>query len=163
MTHDEDSQETPVAPSRPTAQREVVKGPVDLEAIARRQREGWRIRSIEWEREGAPSRVLARAEVPYGLRPVEGSLGKELEDDPAEIEVLLEALVGITQDRPLSEIAERLNQRFSYQRNGSPWDQVALFELLPRLIEVSPDLLSSEQWPAFRQQRRAGALHSVAS
>lgn len=142
--------------------REVQHGPFDLDSIAQRQSAGWTIRSIEWVRPGASSRVLAGAEIPYGLRPVEGSLGKELEDDPAEIEVLMEALRGITRDVPLSQIAERLNERFSYQRNGRRWDQVALFELLPRLIEVGPDLLSSEQWAKFRDQRRDGELSRLA-
>ena len=50
--------------------RETLEDGVDLDALERKQQEGWRAVAIEWEREshGRPELVREREEIPYGAR-----------------------------------------------------------------------------------------------
>jgi hypothetical protein len=43
-------------------------------------------------------------------------------------------------------VAEELNRRGFRTRAGGDWSPVAVFNLLPRLIEVGPRIFSSEEW-----------------
>ncbi len=36
-------------------------------------------------------------------------------------------------------------------RDGRPWSRVAVFNMIPRLIEVGPRFFSSEEWEQRRQ------------
>ncbi len=52
----------------------------------------------------------------------------------------------IVDDRPLSKVAEGLNHHGFRQRSGGSWTQVAVFNMLPRLIEAGPHILSMQEW-----------------
>jgi hypothetical protein len=114
--------------------------------------EGWSIVAIEWERgrrEVEPSGSTRRP-IPYGLR-ISADC-RHLEVDPSEKEVLKLMAALIAADQPLSAIARALNARGSRSREGTPWTQVLLFRLLPRLIEFGPEILSESEWPEQKQR-----------
>jgi hypothetical protein len=60
------------------------------------------------------------------------------------------------EDSALSTVAHELNRRGYYTREGSPWSPTALFNLLPRMIEVGPRLFASEEWMTRRQRLPKG-------
>lgn len=93
---------------------------------------------------------VGKHEVPYGLRVSEDC--HYLEDDPAEQETLRLMLALIVGDEPLSRVAEKLNRRGCRLRNGAEWTQVAVFNTLPRLIEVAPGILSTQEWTTIRER-----------
>jgi hypothetical protein len=57
----------------------------------------------------------------------------------------------LVQDHPLSKVARELTEMGFQTRDGSPWSPVAVFNMLPRLIEVGPTIFSSNEW----EERRA--------
>lgn len=118
----------------------------------RHTREGWKLAAIEWKREadgGGPD-VGEALQVPYGMR-ISGDC-LHLEEDPGEREVLLLMLEAIVQDHRLSQVAEVLNERGFRTREGRRWGPGGVFDLLPRLIEAGPGLLSSKEWADRRRQ-----------
>lgn len=130
--------------------REVLTEPLTPAYVERKSREGWKPVAVVWERpvEGDAARTADIAEdVPYGVKISENCL--ELEDNQ-EKEALLAMLEMIIQDRPLSEIAESLNQRGFRTRQNHKWTPGAVFDLLPRLIEVGPRVFTSEEWVVRR-------------
>jgi hypothetical protein len=62
------------------------------------------------------------------------------------MEALTVMLEGIVSDRSLTEVAAWLNQQGFTTRRGSRWTQVLVFHMLPRLIEVAPQISSTGQW-----------------
>lgn len=88
-------------------------------------------------------------EVPYGLRVAPDHV--HLEENPAEVEVMLIILEGLVADAPMSWIAADLNHRGATMRNGTPWTQSAVFDLLPRLIEFGSRLFEREEWAKRRR------------
>jgi hypothetical protein len=56
----------------------------------------------------------------------------------------------IVKDQSVSLIAAGLNQRNFKTRAGSSWTPSAIFDLLPRVIEMGPTLLRSREWVALR-------------
>src|SRR6266571_5553777 len=125
--------------------------PIPAEYLAQQASYGWKLVSITWEREieadpGGPS--PRQEDPPYGLR-VAGD-GVHLEENTAELEVLLVIMEGIVQDHRISQISDELNRRDFRTRNGSLWTPTAVFTLLPRLIDVGPHMFSSEEWIARR-------------
>jgi hypothetical protein len=133
--------------------REPVAGMPSPEYLEQKLTEGWRPVAIEWERESSAEDVgsgLLKHEVPYGLRVSEDC--HHLEDDPAEREVLRLILALIVGDEPLSQVAQDLNRRGHRTRGGSEWTQVAVFNMLPRLIEVAPEILSTREWSTVKQR-----------
>jgi hypothetical protein len=125
-------------------EREVLTQPLTVEQIERRAAAGWRVHAIEWERGGPAASDEGREEVPFGLR-VSGDC-RHLEEDPSEVEAMMIMMEGIVQDRPLSQIASDLGRRGFRMRDGRPWSQVSVFNLLPRLIEFSPRFLTRPDW-----------------
>jgi hypothetical protein len=103
--------------------------------------------------------VLEPAEIPYGLRVSE--TGDRLEQNGAEVEVMSTMLDLIVQDLPLSQVALELGSRGFTMRNGVPWTQTAVFQLLPRLVEVAPAIYASAGWAERRRQRRHPALRAA--
>jgi hypothetical protein len=99
-------------------------------------------------------RETYRVEIPYGMQVSEDR--QWLQENPAEVEVLLAILEGLVQDHRMSGIARDLNQRGYRQREGKEWRQISVFELLPRLIEFGPRLFSHEEWGERR--KRLGAF-----
>jgi len=51
-----------------------------------------------------------------------------------------------------SQVAQALNDKGYRTREGKEWTQSAVFEMLPRLVEVAPTILSTEEWEALRQR-----------
>ena len=62
--------------------------------------------------------------------------------------LMMELLV---QDFPYSSIVSDLNEKGLRMRDGRPWNRVAVFNMMPRLIEVGPRLFSTGEWNRVRQ------------
>jgi len=108
---------------------------------------GWKLVALEWERrrdEANGERSRWEEAIPYGLQISEDCL--RLVENPSETQVIVAALDMIVDDHPLSGVAAQLNRRGYTTREGKPWTMTALFDLLPRMIQVSPRVFSSEQW-----------------
>jgi hypothetical protein len=135
-----------------------VSGLPSLEYLARKVQEGWKLVGLEWEREVAASEPDSsgaephewREEIPYGLRVSDDCA--RLVESPPELEILTIALDMIADDCPLSRVADELNLRGYRTRQANPWTPPALFNLLPRMIQVSPQLLKSERWTSRRKK-----------
>ena len=133
----------------------VTNGTIDMEAIARRQREGWRLIALEWERESDGEAVQRAVEPPFGYQ-VAGDCSR-LEEHPAEAEVLRTVMRGVVHDRPLSQIADDLNKRGFRTRSGDLWNPATVFRLMPDLINSGPRIFSAPDWPSIRDSAGAGA------
>lgn len=127
-----------------------------LDYFSQRLQAGWSLVALEWERrtEGAQPLPAGEArgwseEIPYGLRVSDDCT--RLVESPPEMETVVLALDRIVDDCPLSQVAEELNRRGYRTRESSAWTPGALFQLLPRMIQMGPRLFGSEQW----QTRRA--------
>ncbi len=139
--------------------REVLSEPLTAELLARRSKEGWTPVAVEWQRPAGVSTTEAGGtiiEVPYGLEVCADGAG--LQENGLEMAVLRGILSQIVDDRPLSEIADRLNGLGSAQRNRAPWTQSAVFELLPRVIEAAPTIYASAAWQEERGRFRRDAV-----
>lgn len=88
--------------------------------------------------------MAKRVEIPYGLQISEDC--HFLEENEAEIRTMMAMLEGIVDDRPFSEIAGSLNERSFRMRGGQRWTQSAVFQMLPRLVEYSPELFARPDW-----------------
>jgi len=131
--------------------REVLNGPLSTAYVDGKSAQGWKPVAVVWERqveEGGPRAADIAEDVPYGLKISDDCL--ELEQDIQEKEALLAMLEMIIKDKPLSEIAESLNQRGFRTRHNNKWTPGAVFDLLPRLIEVGPRVFTSEEWVVRR-------------
>ncbi|MFQ5745366.1 MAG: hypothetical protein ACE5HV_17565 [Acidobacteriota bacterium] len=109
--------------------------------------------AVEWERplEGtAGDAGRLKTELPYGLRVAEDC--QHLEESPSEKGAMVLMLESIVEDKPLSRVAEELNRQGLRNRQGSPWSQTDIFYMLPRLIEVTPQIFSSQEWKLRREQ-----------
>jgi hypothetical protein len=128
--------------------RDVVSEPFSLETIQRRVEAGWQMVAIEWRRElpadGAPTEGQFDEDIPYGLRISDDCT--RLEADPIEHQALMLIMEGVAVDSSYAEIAARLNEKGFLMRNGQPWNRVAVFGMIPRLIDVGPRFLSSTEW-----------------
>ena len=132
--------------------RDVVAEPFSSDVIRQRTAAGWQMVSIEWRRElpdsEMPSEGAYSEEIPYGLHISEDC--KRLEVDAHENQVLLLMMDLLAQDFSYSAIVSDLNEKGYRTREGKPWSRVAVFNMMPRLIEVGPRIFSSEEW----EQRR---------
>lgn len=128
--------------------RDTVSEPFSSEMIRQRAAAGWQMIAIEWRRElpdgEAPVKNEFDEDIPYGLRVSDDC--KRLESDPKEREALMLMMEMITQDCSYAEIVTRLNEKGYRMRNGHVWNRVAVFQIVPRLIEVGPRFFSSEEW-----------------
>jgi hypothetical protein len=114
------------------------------DAVESKRKEGWRLAAIEWEREGVREAPEGRRAIPFGLRI--SSDCQHLEVNPAEKEVIKTIIAMIAGDHPLSRIATELNQRGYRTRSGAEWTQLKIFQMLPRVIELGPEILSQKEW-----------------
>ena len=133
--------------------REVLSGPPDPEYLKQRTEAGWKLVAVEWQRQAegeGPESLVTTEDVPYGSRVANDCL--HLEENPDEVRALTLMLELIVQDRPLARMAEELNRQGHRTRDGSRWTKVAIFNMLPRLIEVGPRILSSQAWGERRKQ-----------
>jgi hypothetical protein len=131
-------------------QRDRVTG-IDMEVIGRRQREGWRLVGLEWERSDPGDPAQAFVDPPYGFQVAADC--SHLEEHPAEAEVLRTVLRGVVNDQPLSEISDELNRRGFRTREGQTWNPAKVFRLMPDLVEHGPRIFASPEWPALRHAR----------
>jgi len=139
--------------------RDLIAGELTLDYFMHKAAQGWKLAAVEWVRDlpdaladSHPVEVSVRPEqIPYGLRIAED--GMNLERNPLEAMVMLLILEEIVKEKRITEIAAGLNVHGLKTRSGSAWTASAVFELLPRLIEMGPTLLKSPEW----LQRRAGS------
>jgi hypothetical protein len=73
-----------------------------------------------------------------------------LEVHPTEREALMLMLELIVQDRTLSQVAAELNARGFRTRRGMEWAPASVFNMLPRMIEVGPNVFSQTEWATRR-------------
>ena len=119
--------------------------------LMEKARKGWTLVALEWEREMDAEEVKAMGlnrDVPYGLKIATDSL--MLEEDPEERRILTVMLDLIVKDEvPLSKVARELNERGFRTRENGKWSQSLVFEMLPRLVEVAPNIFTTEEWEAM--------------
>jgi len=133
--------------------REPVSSLPSAEVLRAKLQEGWRPVAIEWVRDGDPpatTSVADRRPIPYGLRI--SSDCTYLEVDPTEKEIMSVIIAMIAGDHPLSKIADELNQRELRNRAGAKWSQIAIFKLLPRVVEFGPAILSADEWSTSKRK-----------
>jgi hypothetical protein len=75
-----------------------------------------------------------------------------LEENPAEMRILFVMMELVVQDASLTLIAEELNRRGYKTRSGSPWTPLSVYNVFPRLVEVSPRIFSDEKWVSRPRQ-----------
>lgn len=129
--------------------RQAVSGSLQSIDLQQRTDAGWKLVAIEWEREVETADDQLPADVPFGLRV--GPETQRLEQDPAEREILLQLMELIVQEGSYAHIADEVNRRGFRTREGARWTPVSIFEMLPRLIEVGPQLFHSAEWQQRRQ------------
>jgi hypothetical protein len=134
--------------------RQSASGQLTWDEIQKLQNEGWRLIALEWERvvptgESRAGKEHDQEDPPFGLRIAPDCL--TLVEDRSETEALQAMMELIIQDGPYSSIAEELNRRGYRTREGSKWTPVSVFEMLPRLIDAGPRILSSEDWHRRKQ------------
>lgn len=132
--------------------RESLQAPLDATYVKQREQAGWKLVAVEWERAAAAPVVAAPPvetpprleDAPFGFR-VAGDC-EHLEQNPAEMEFLLSMMELIIQDISLVKVAEELNRKGFRTRKGAEWGPVAVFNMLPRLIELTPRIFNNEEW-----------------
>jgi hypothetical protein len=132
--------------------RDVISEPFSPEIVKQRTAAGWRMVSIEWRRElpdsEAPPERGFNEDIPYGLRISDDC--QRLEVDPRENQVLLLMMDLLAQDFSYASIVSSLNEMGFRTREGKPWSRVAVFNMMPRLIEVGPRIFASQEWEKRR-------------
>src|ERR1700733_10883145 len=133
--------------------RDVISGPFSPEVIQQRAAAGWQMVSIEWRRgrpEGeTPAQGAFGEDIPYGLKISDDCTRLEVEPTENRAMMLMMELLG--QDFSYSSIVSDLNEKGFRMRDGKPWNRVAVFNMMPRLIEAGPRMFSSEDWKKLRQ------------
>jgi hypothetical protein len=128
--------------------RDVISEPFVADVIRQRAAAGWQMVAIEWRRElpdaEAPTKDSFDEDIPYGLRISDDC--KRLESDATEHQVLMLMMDLVTRDFSYAEIVASLNEKGYRMRDGRPWNRVAVFQMVPRLIEVGPRFFSSTEW-----------------
>jgi hypothetical protein len=139
--------------------RDVISGPFSPEVIEQRTAAGWQMVSIEWRRElpdgETPTQGAFGEDIPYGLRISDDCLRLEVEPTENRAMMLMMELLG--QDFSYSSIVSDLNEKGFRMRDGKPWNRVAVFNMMPRLIEAGPRMFSSEEWKRLQQGMKAGS------
>ncbi len=130
--------------------RQVVAGAVSETDIKQQAEKGWKLVALEWERDVDIAEEKLPIEVPFGLRISADTQG--LEEDPEEREALTQMMELIVQEGSYSKIAVELNRRGFRTREGGKWTPISVFEMLPRLIEVGPNLFRSTEWERRKRQ-----------
>jgi hypothetical protein len=144
---------------------ESCKGSLDSKYLREREDAGWRLVGLEWERDvaapvqagtatpearpGSATRAPIVQKVPFGSSVVPE--GSRLEENPEEMQFLFAVMELIIQDISITKVAEELNRRGFHTRSGNPWGPVAIFNLLPRLVELTPRIFRSEEWVERRK------------
>jgi hypothetical protein len=133
--------------------RDVISGQFSPEVVRQRTAAGWQMVSIEWRRElpdhEAPTEGAYNEDIPYGLRISDDC--QRLEVNPTENQAMMLMMELLGQDFSYSSIVSDLNEKGFRMRDGKPWNRIAVFNMMPRLIEAGPRMFSSEQWKRLRQ------------
>jgi hypothetical protein len=136
--------------------RDVISGPFSPDVIKQRTAAGWQLVSIEWRRElpdaEAPTEGAFSEDIPYGLRISDDC--QRLEIEPTENQALMLMMDLLGQDFSYAHIVSDLNEKGFRTREGKPWSRVAVFNMMPRLIEVGPRLFASEDWKTHQKPSR---------
>ena len=134
--------------------RDVISTPASPEIIQQRTTAGWLMVSIEWRRElpgnEPPTHGAYPDDIPYGFRIADDGL--RLEVDPTENQTLLLMMDLLTQDFAYAAIVSDLNEKGFRMRDGSRWTRIAVFNMMPRLIEAGPRLFSTGEWKASQSK-----------
>lgn len=131
--------------------REIVKGELDAAHVREMLDNGWKPRAVEWEREVAAEETAPRVEdVPYGLC-IAPDCG-HLEENPDEMRILFSMMELVVQDRSLTRMAEELNRRGYATRDGKPWTALSVYNIFPRLVDVTTRIFQSENWKSRRAE-----------
>lgn len=133
--------------------REVVSEPLTLDYFHERIAKGWTVAAVEWrklpvEGEQPVAPDTGWQDIPYGQR-IAPDCG-HLVEDRLETDVLLSIYEKVVAGWRPTAIATELNTRGYRTRHGSHWTPGAVFDLLPRLIELSPRLQQRPDWPSRR-------------
>ncbi len=137
--------------------RETRHEPPSRDELEARASQGWKLIAVEWERaqgatvEPSPG-VFRRVEVAYGLRV--SSDDAYLEEDATEVAAMILMLDLMVADQPLHKVAEELNRMGYRTRQGTEWNQVRVFGMVPRLVAVAPDIFGTADWVELRESRR---------
>ena len=133
--------------------RDIISAAPTLDYFQKRANEGWVLAAIEWikpalDSEHPTGENAQWQDVPYGQRVAPDC--DHLVEEPFEMNVLLAIYEKIIAGwRPIA-IANELNLRGYRMRNQGLWTPGAVFDLLPRLIELSPLLHKRPEWPPRR-------------
>lgn len=134
--------------------RETIHGKLDLDDMQRKYAAGWRLAALEWERETPgdekPGERANLHELPFGLRVAPDCM--HLEEDPNEMRALNTMMELIVQDISMQRMAEELNRVGFRTRGGNPWTAVSIFQIFPRLIEVTPQIFNERDWQTRRRE-----------
>ncbi len=132
--------------------REVLKGSLDANHLEEMKTAGWKPLAIEWERvaPGATEGKQPQPEIPFGLQIAKDCA--RLEENPAEMRILFVMMELVVQDASLTRMAEELNRRGYKPRSGGDWTPLSVYNVFPRLVEVSPRIFSDESWVSRPRQ-----------
>ena len=137
----------------PTNFRDNISQPLTVDYFHERLAQGWIITAVEWARplpEDEAETGYGTEDVPYGQRVAEDC--GHLTDHAREMEVIAFIYDGVIAGIRPALIAGNLNERGYRTRGGLPWSASAVFELMPRIIELSPRLQRRPNWPGHRAQ-----------
>ena len=135
---------------RTERERQAVPGELSPEQMKSRADAGWRMVAVEWEREVPQEAAEQKQDVPFGLRLVPETAAVEL--NPTEWQALVLMMDMTVQEGPYWAIAEELNRRGYRTRNGDPWTPISVFQMLPRLIELGPQIFATDEWRKRRER-----------
>ena len=155
--------------------RETLSSLLTPEYLKQREEAGWRPVSVEWQREVTVMEPQAATtssegeiprsgtfrhgeEIPYGLHIADDC--RHLEDNAAEMQVLKLLAELIVQDLSFPQMAEALNYRGLRTRDGQLWTPLAVFKLTPRLIDVTPRILTGPDWASRKKELTRVAWNS---
>lgn len=132
--------------------RDVIAGPLTFDYFGQRTAKGWTVVAVEWRKPSVTGEPLVEEadsqETPYGQR-ISLDCG-HLVEDKLEMDVLLFIYERVVSGWRPTEIAAEMNKRGYRTRHLLPWTPAAVFDLLPRLIELSPKLQGRPDWPSRR-------------
>jgi hypothetical protein len=135
--------------------RQVVSGLLEVETLKQQAEQGWKLVAVEWEREVETAEDQLPADVPFGLQIAPET--QRLETNPGEREILIQLMELIVQEGSYARIADEINRRGFRTREGAKWTSVSVFEMIPRLIEVGPQVFRSSEWERRRRHLTGGA------
>src|ERR1700692_1049077 len=130
--------------------REEMSNPPAPDYWKQKRDAGWPLAAGEWTREAESAEAPGdpAQEIPYGLKIAADCA--HLEVHATEREALMLMLELIVQDRTLAQVAAELNARGFRPRRGFDWGPASVFNMLPRMIEVGPNVFAQDEWAARR-------------